>query len=719
MADFVAVIRRAVDGLSDNNPEMRLKVYEKARGAVRRQLEAMNPRPSDDLIRRQLDKLEAAIDNVEGEHAEALPAEEAAPEPVLDVTPEAEAPQPAEPETVAAEPEEQAVAEAPPPEEEEAVEPEPLEAAEPVEPETTDAEAGVQAADEPAPFEALDEPAPAEEAEPVEAHAEAAWEPAADEAAEEPADAAEPEPEPIGYVPSWHTEEPIEAVAGPEPVETVAEPEPEHPAAADRAAEEALAPETDSHLSWQEPAVAETPEREPSPLSPPPVQDLDWEWRDEPTEPAARRDMPAAGGEWGDLDALLDTPRKTAAADENADMAGAGMAAAATPLAGETAARPPQRSLRVEPKTSRLGAIVAAVAVLAVAGGAGAGYWLNRDKVDTWVGDLLASVTQSAPATTPSAETANVPAAETSTEKTVPSVTAEGEGRAEATTEVAAATGGQDAGGKFTQRLLADGSETDEGPAASLDATAAEGKSVAAQSEETAALTTEQSPAGTAGGTEVAQGTEATPGAAQTGVSGEAPAAEAGQGAIGVAQKMFLYEERLGQTSPTAIEGTVVWSAAEESPGGEAKPEPVVRAQLNVPSNGLTALITFRRNADRSLPASHIIEVVFSLPESFEGGGIESVQRVAMKRTEQDRGDQLIAVPAKITDDFHMIALNDFPEAIAKNTELLRSRNWIDIPVTYRNGRRALITLDKGSSGVEVFDTVMKGWTAQGTANSQ
>ena len=34
MTDFVAVIRRAVDGLKDNNPEMRAKVYEKARAAV-------------------------------------------------------------------------------------------------------------------------------------------------------------------------------------------------------------------------------------------------------------------------------------------------------------------------------------------------------------------------------------------------------------------------------------------------------------------------------------------------------------------------------------------------------------------------------------------------------------------------------------------------------------------------------------------------------------
>ena len=76
MADFVAVIRRAVDGLSDNSPEMRAKVYEKARGAVLRQLESMKPRPPEEMLRRQLDKLEAAIVEVESEHAEALPAAE-------------------------------------------------------------------------------------------------------------------------------------------------------------------------------------------------------------------------------------------------------------------------------------------------------------------------------------------------------------------------------------------------------------------------------------------------------------------------------------------------------------------------------------------------------------------------------------------------------------------------------------------------------------------
>ena len=61
MADFVAVIRKAVDSLPNNTPENRAKVYDKARAAIRRQLEAINPPPSDEVIARQLDKLGAAI----------------------------------------------------------------------------------------------------------------------------------------------------------------------------------------------------------------------------------------------------------------------------------------------------------------------------------------------------------------------------------------------------------------------------------------------------------------------------------------------------------------------------------------------------------------------------------------------------------------------------------------------------------------------------------
>ncbi|MGD9477437.1 hypothetical protein [Shinella sp. G-2] len=742
MADFVAVIRRAVDGLSDNNAEMRQKVYEKARGAVRRQLESMNPRPSDDLVKRQLDKLEAAIIDVEADHAEALPADEPAPEPVEEVV--LVEPAAAEPDAVA-EPEPQLAEVEPEPEPEPVSEPEPELHDEPVvehraeEVTVEEAASDEPEADEPvAETVAEQEPEPVVEDEPV--HHEAAHrEPVAVEAHVEPSWQVEAEPA-DDYVPSWQEpEQDVAPEAGGETFEA-AEPEPqvyavhdEHLPDAEPVAE-ARMPAAEAEWEWNEAAAATIStgtERQSAAAA---VDPLAWEWPDEKSaQPEATPRQPAQKSDWDDLDDLIGfTPKTEPVASATATAATTGFATATSAAAAETA-RAPQRSFRAEPRKSRLnlGALAATVALLALVGGAGAGYWLNRETVNGWFNEKIASFTGPStekPAETPQT-TDTAEGGRSLPSNTTPSNTAETSDAGTdkpATTEVASAT--QNSSGKFTQRLLTDGSEVDNGPAPALDGgTGEEGKSVAAQSTETAGVATENGAATTEGAT----GGQTTPatgtdGTAQTPAgTGDAtatgtqtPAATGEQAAaIGITQKMFLYEERLGQTAPTAIEGTVAWSSAEESPGGDAKPEPVVRAQVNVPSKGLTALITFRRNIDKSLPASHIVELVFSLPESFEGGGIESVQRVAMKRTEQDRGDALIAVPAKITDDFHMIALNDFPEAIAKNTELMRTRSWIDIPITYRNGRRALLTLDKGTAGAEAFDKALKAWAT--TGNSQ
>jgi len=717
MADFVAVIRRAVDGLSDNNAEMRQKVYEKARGAVRRQLESMNPRPSDDLVKRQLDKLEAAIDAVEGDHAEALPPEDIAPEPLVEdhalPVPVAEEPtdveEPKEAEASGEtehgeEPAEEPVAAAPQEHFEDvpaepALEEEPVEEALPLE--ARPAEIDV----EPEQPETVAEEVSEAEVPPVsaEAHSEPSW-----HAEAAPAD---------DYVPSW--QEPEHPVDGDTEEDVAAPAEPEAQLYAvhdDRAPEaepvaDARMPAAEAQWNWNEAASTDlAPQERDEPAQA--AEPLAWEWPDEKAaeQPAPEPEKAAQPGDWNDLDTLLGhTPK----ADSAAGMAQAGLSDAAASTPPVETARGPQRSFRAEPRKSRfgLGALAALIGLVVVVGGAGAAYWFNRDSVDGWVNEKIASFT--APSVeTPSAQTSQTDNATDGDSQTpaseTPAGTADNASGASSNTEVAVAT--PSSNGKFTQRLLTDGTEVDEGPAAAIEGTTPEeGRSVAAQTPEATdngdASAGAQAPAGAE--------TTTTPEGGTPAASGEQPAA------IGVTQKMFLYEERLGQTAPTAIEGTVAWSSAEESPGGDAKPEPVVRAQVNVPSKGLTALITFRRNADKSLPASHIVELVFSLPENFEGGGIESVQRVAMKRTEQDRGDALIAVPAKITDDFHMIALNDFPEAIAKNTELLRTRSWIDIPITYRNGRRALLTLDKGTAGTEAFDKVMKAWATLGAAGGQ
>ncbi|MGO4133640.1 hypothetical protein ACEQ6A_03640 [Rhizobium brockwellii] len=830
MADFIAVIRRAVDGLAENTPEMRVKVYERARGAVQRQLENMKPRPPEAMLQRQLEKLEAAIREVEGEHSEAMPLDE----PVAVVT--------------AAESfEEQAVHDESEPAPKTAVE-EPVyeasaepQAAEAVdEPDHVDVEAAAPeeaeeevAAEEPLPQEALvsaetpvspetsgpaetywhpshEEEAPAEEWHASEARDVAAedapaehggWEPPAahrseqadeqrangqhaleaDEIAAEPAAVESEEPEaeeayepveplqpitrgidhasnrlvepvadfdrPQEFV-EHSREEPLQAEAAAhfDPVWT--EPVAETPAPAPKDAETEWAEEELRQYSETAPApitadasarafeevISSLEKVAPAAVMPAAKESFSWETAAFDDLPPIEADSakktpvashfddvdifaevhngkpaPASGApseDWREAKALRGYDRRGSVAADDDD------ANPSMDIDQIVASKLQGKSFRMEPKRRRFGigtVITLIFALILIGGGAYAG-WTNREALVAMVDGLVSSAPSQATrneAATPPPDGSSTPAqpgAVTPAQPTAPGAQNTPATPAQPNPQVASVNNdGAAANSKFTERLLTDGTEVDSGPATVPGTPTAEGKSVAEQN-----VAAADTPPASAQG-------DAAP--AETPPPNGAAASPPQAAPVGSSQKMFLYEERIGQSSPTAIEGSVVWSVQHEA-GQGGRQEATVQGNVTVPERNLSALVTFKRNSDPSLPASHLVEIVFSVPPNFEGGSIDSVQRISMKRTEQDRGDALIAVPAKITDDFHMIALNDYPDARKANLDLMSTRNWIDIPITYRNGRRALLTMEKGGTGTDAFNTAIKEWTALGDVST-
>ncbi|NTF88156.1 hypothetical protein G6L46_13565 [Agrobacterium rhizogenes] len=766
MADFVAVIRRAVDGLTENTPEMRVKVYERARGAVQRQLESMKPRPPEEMLRRQLDKLETAIVEVEAEHAEALPAAE---EPVAEVPVVHEEPQAALPEEhhvedehVVEEPEpapaevhtqEEVVAYVPA-HEEPVHEEEPIHQEEPVHvqhevvDEREPVEAWHDAPQEPEPVAAHHAEA---HVEPVEDYVEPAHEEPQHYAEEQPAVAAEPEPAPQRpHVVHSSADDVISQVeeiwAEVGAPSKQAAPEPVMPAAAFTPApfghpvEEpvvAKTPTADNGFAWDadvfgelQSAPAAKPAQPARQMPDNAFDDVDL-FADVHSSPKAAPKNEADGDGWREL-------KELAGFDKLGENGDSGNGSSIPPdVDRDMASRLQGKSFRMEPKRRRFGATAAILTLIGVAAVAGGGYaaWLNREALDKMVTDLISSAPKTA-TSTPSSDTAsNNTAPATTPPAASPATTPAQNGNAAATTPAAGNTNvasldndPNTVNTKFTQRLLANGTEEDEGPAAGGQPGVAEGKSVAEQNVASAALATgaaaapAAAPAGNADAAQATQSPAATAPAATPPAAADQQASATPQQTAPVAdgQKVFLYEERLGQTSPTAFEGTVTWSL-QEGKGADGRPEPSVQGLINVPQRGLTATITVSRNTDSSLPASHLVELAFQVPPNFEGGAIDNVQRIALKSTEQDRGDALIAVPAKVTDDVYMVALNDFPDARKTNLDLLKTRNWIDIPVVYRNGRRALLTMEKGPTGSDAFNKAIAEWQALGgvAASSQ
>ena len=53
MADFVAVLKKTLDGLGETTPAMRERVYEKARATIAGKLAAINPPPPPSVADRQ------------------------------------------------------------------------------------------------------------------------------------------------------------------------------------------------------------------------------------------------------------------------------------------------------------------------------------------------------------------------------------------------------------------------------------------------------------------------------------------------------------------------------------------------------------------------------------------------------------------------------------------------------------------------------------------
>ncbi len=172
-----------------------------------------------------------------------------------------------------------------------------------------------------------------------------------------------------------------------------------------------------------------------------------------------------------------------------------------------------------------------------------------------------------------------------------------------------------------------------------------------------------------------------------------------------VAQQATLYEEPVDPNAQAAgvvaIDAVVTWSFQAAGANG-----PEIIAELAVPDRNLDIRLSIRENTDETLPASHLVEVV------SQGSilRISQVPRLVLKATEEGRGQPLVGAAAKVADGLFWIALSATPSDVAFNQGLLRERNWLDLPLVYESGQRAILTFEKGTPGQRVVEQAIAGW---------
>src|SRR5260221_579476 len=177
-----------------------------------------------------------------------------------------------------------------------------------------------------------------------------------------------------------------------------------------------------------------------------------------------------------------------------------------------------------------------------------------------------------------------------------------------------------------------------------------------------------------------------------------------------VAQRVVLYDEDPSDPKGKQYVGSVIWRTEQIKASAGQKADIAVRADVDIPDRKFKMTMSFRRNTDTSLPASHTAELTFILPPDFSGGGVGNVPGILMKSNEQARGTPLAGLAVKVTDGFFLVGLSNVDADRARNIQLLKERSWFDVPLVYVNQRRAIIAIEKGAPGERAFNDAFAAW---------
>ena len=188
------------------------------------------------------------------------------------------------------------------------------------------------------------------------------------------------------------------------------------------------------------------------------------------------------------------------------------------------------------------------------------------------------------------------------------------------------------------------------------------------------------------------------------------PSSSATAPAAAVAQKVVLYDEDPNDPKGKRYVGSAVWRTETVSPGPGLAPELAIRADVDIPERRMRMVWSLRRNTDKALPASHTLEIMFTLPADFADGGISNVPGVLMKQNEQARGVPLAGLAVKVTNGYFLIGLSAVDIDKQRNIQLLKERDWFDIPIVYTNNKRAILAVEKGTPGRRAFEEAFRAW---------
>lgn len=158
--------------------------------------------------------------------------------------------------------------------------------------------------------------------------------------------------------------------------------------------------------------------------------------------------------------------------------------------------------------------------------------------------------------------------------------------------------------------------------------------------------------------------------------------------------------------------GTVIWRLDNVSNGPGEPLGTAIHANIDIPEDKLQVSMTLQKNVDASLPATHTMTIVFTVQSSTPTGAVKQIGLPQLRKEDTANGEALAGLPVPIMENSFLIGLAKGTSE-ANNLDLLKTRQWIDIPIQLANGRIAKLTFEKGVAGQRAIDDAIASWQTQ------
>jgi hypothetical protein len=174
--------------------------------------------------------------------------------------------------------------------------------------------------------------------------------------------------------------------------------------------------------------------------------------------------------------------------------------------------------------------------------------------------------------------------------------------------------------------------------------------------------------------------------------------------AAGVAyERAVLFEEDPANAWGRSFAGSVTWRVETLPPEAGRSPEMRLLGDIRIPGH-VHAVLTIGRNSGADGQTNHRFEITFDTTESPHGD-IVSAPGILMKLSERAQGIPIMVRTTPTRPG--SFVLSGIEGHNQQNLKLLKERAWFDLPIVYRDGRRAIVALAKGTSGLRAFNEAL------------